>query len=61
VRKFLRLGAAVAGVCLLSFGPFIWMGQLSQARVARLFRSFCRAPLLQNCDLPRQGCYRHSA
>ena len=32
MRKFLRLGAAVAGVCLVSFGPFIWMGQTSQAR-----------------------------
>ena len=31
MRKFVRLGAAVAGVCVLSFGPFIWMGQLGQA------------------------------
>ena len=36
VRKFLRLGAAVAAVCVLSFGPFISMGQLSQARVTPL-------------------------
>ena len=37
MRKFLRLGAAVAGVCVVSFGPFIWMGQLSQARAALSF------------------------
>lgn len=28
--RFLQLGTTVTAVCLLSFGPFIYMGQLRQ-------------------------------
>lgn len=44
-QNFMKLGGVVAGVFLLSFGPFIWLGQLGQV-LSRLFpfkRGLCHA------------------
>ena len=38
MRNFCSYGAVVLGVCGLSFGPFIWMGQLPQVSSTALTR-----------------------